>query len=63
MQIIILEVNINDPGGTMICQLKKYIEELHENFTKLFKDYPDKDLEILLDRIDLCSVYLKIMKY
>ena len=24
-----------DPGGTMICQLKKYIEELHEKFTKI----------------------------
>ena len=28
----------NDPGGTMICQLKKYLEELHQKFTKLFKD-------------------------
>ena len=27
----------NDPGGTMICQLKKYIEGLHEKITKLFK--------------------------
>ena len=23
-----------DPGRTMICQLKKYIEELHGRFTK-----------------------------
>ena len=38
----------NDPGGTMICQLKKYLEELHE---KLFPDNPCRDLEI----------YLKIM--
>ena len=31
----------------MICQLKEYIEELHENFTKLFEDNPLKDLETL----------------
>ena len=35
----------NDLGGTMICQLRKYIEELHKNFTKLFKDNHPKDLE------------------
>ena len=28
----------NDPDGTLICQLKKYLEKLHENFTKLFND-------------------------
>ena len=42
----------NDPYGTMICQLKKYLEELHEKFTKLFTDNPPKDLEI----------YIKIIK-
>ena len=52
----------NDPGGTMICQLKKYIEELHENFTKLFKESPPKGLITLLDKIDLPSVYHMIMK-
>ena len=52
----------NDPGRTMICQLRKYIEELHEKFTKLFKDNPPKDLETLLDEIDLPSVYLMTMK-
>ena len=52
----------NDPGGTMICQLKKYIEELHEKFTKLFKDSPSKDLETLLDKKDHSSAYLVIMK-
>ena len=42
----------NDRGGTMICQLKKYLEELHEDFTKLFNDNPPNDLE----------TYLKIME-
>ena len=37
----------NDPGGTMICQLMKYLEELHGKFTKLFQDNPPKDLERL----------------
>ena len=27
----------NDPGGTMICQLKKYLEELHAKSTILFQ--------------------------
>ena len=40
----------------MICQLKKYIEELHEKITKCFKDNFPKDLETLLDKIDLPSV-------
>ena len=52
----------NDPGGTMMCQLKKHMEELHEKFTKLLKDNPARDLETLLDNIDLPSIYLKIMK-
>ena len=46
----------NDPGGIMIYQLKKYIEELHKNITKCFKDNLPKDLETLLDKIDLPSV-------
>ena len=36
----------NDPGGTINCQLKKYIVELHEKFTKLFKYNPHKDLGV-----------------
>ena len=52
----------NDPGSILICQLRKYIEELHKKFTKLFKDNPPKDLETLLVKIDLPSVYLMIMK-
>ena len=42
-----------DPGGIMVCQLEKYLEELHEKFTRLFKDNPPKDQETLLDKIDL----------
>ena len=34
-----------DPGGVIVCQLKTYLEELHEKFTKLFKDNPPKDLK------------------
>ena len=52
----------NDPGATMICQLKKYIEELHENFTNLFNKDPPEDLETVLDKIDLLSVYHVIMQ-
>ena len=46
----------------MICQLNEYLEELPEKFTKLFKDNPPKDLETLLDKIDLPSGYLMITK-
>ena len=46
----------------MICQLKKYIEELHEKFTIHFIDNPPKDLETLFYKIDLPSAYLSIMK-
>ena len=52
----------NDPGGTMVCQLKKYIEELHEKYIRLLKDNPPKKLKTLLDKIDLPSVYLMNMK-
>ena len=41
----------NDTGGTMSCQLKKYMEEIHGKFTKLFKYNPPNDLETLLDQI------------
>ena len=30
----------NDPDGTMICQLRKYLEKLYVNITKLFNDNP-----------------------
>ena len=43
---------LNDPGGKMVCQLKKYLEEIHAKFTKLFTDNPPKDLE----------TYFKIIK-
>ena len=46
----------------MVCQLKKYIEELHRKFIKLFKDNPPKDLETLLDKIDHPSIYQMILK-
>ena len=37
-----------DPGQTMVCQPKKYIEELHEKYIRLFKDNPHKDLKTLI---------------
>ena len=43
----------NDPGGTMICQLKKYLKKLHENSTRLFNDNPPKDLEIILKIMEI----------
>ena len=45
----------------MVCQLKKYIEELHENSTELFKDNPPKDLETLMDKIGPPSICPMIM--
>ena len=46
----------------MICQLKKYIGELHEKYIRLFEDNPPKDLKTVLDKIDFLSVYLMITK-
>ena len=46
----------------MVCQPKKYIEELNQQYNRIFKDNPPKDLKTLLDKIDLPSVYLMIMK-
>ena len=34
----------NDPGGTMICQLRKYLEKSYVNVTTLFNDNPPQDL-------------------
>ena len=36
----------HDPGGTMICQLKKYLEKLYANVTLLFNDKLPTDLQI-----------------
>ena len=52
----------NDPGGTMVCQLRKYIEELNEKYKRIFKDSPPKDLKTFLDKTGLHGVYLMIMK-
>ena len=41
----------------MICQLKKYIEQLHEEFMKLFKDNPSKDQEIYLEIMKIMIKY------
>ena len=43
----------NDPGGEMICQLMKYLEELHQKLIKLFTDNPPKDLEIFLKIVEI----------
>ena len=46
----------------MICELKTYVEEVHEKFNKCFEGNPPEDLKTLLDKIDLPSVYQMIMK-
>ena len=38
----------HDPGGTMICQLRKYLETLYVNITILFKDKLPTDLQYSL---------------
>ena len=46
---IYLESNFpHDPGGTKICQLKKYHEKLYANVNMLFKDKLPRDLYIHL---------------
>ena len=45
----------------MVCQPKNYIEELDQKYIRLKKN-ASKDLKPLLDKIDLPSVYLMIMK-
>ena len=35
----------HDPGGTMICQLKKYHKKLCVNVTRLFNDQLPTDLK------------------
>ena len=36
----------HNPGGTMICQLSKYLEKLYVNITILIKDKIPTDLQI-----------------
>ena len=36
-----------DPGGAMICQLRKYLKRLHVNIAILFKENLPKDLTFL----------------
>ena len=38
----------HDPGGTMICQLRKYLEKLYVNVTILFNDKLPTDLQFSL---------------
>ena len=38
----------NDAGGTMICQLRTYLEKSNVNVTTLFNDNPPKDLKVSL---------------
>ena len=43
----------HDPGGTMICQLRKYLEKLYVNATIIFNDQLLTDLQISLKIIKL----------
>ena len=40
----------------MVCQLRKYIEELNEKYKRIFKDNPPKDLKTFLDKTGLHGV-------
>ena len=51
---IYLESNFpHDPGGTIICQLKEYLEKLYANVNMLFKDKLPRDLDIAFEIIKL----------
>ena len=43
----------NDSGGTMICQLRKYLEKLYVNVTILFNSNPPKDLKFSLKIMEI----------
>ena len=43
----------HDPGGTNICQLKKYLEKLYANVNILFNDKLPQDLHMSLESIKL----------
>ena len=43
----------NDPGGTMTCQLRKYLQKLYVNVTILFNNNPPKDQKILLKIMEI----------
>ena len=43
----------HDPGGTNICQLKKYLEKLYTNVSMLFKDKLPRDLHIAFEIMKL----------
>ena len=43
----------HDPGGTMICQLRKYLEKLYVNVNILFKDQLPTDLQLYIKIIKL----------
>ena len=43
----------HDPGGTMICQLRKYLEKLYVNVNILFNDKLPTDLQISFEIIKL----------
>ena len=42
----------HDPDGTMVCQLKKYIEKLKETYIRLFNTDPPKALKTPLEKND-----------
>ena len=47
----------HDPGGTSICQIKKYVERLYANVNILFnKDNLPKDLHIVFEIIKLLII-------
>ena len=39
----------HDPGGTTICQLKKYLEKLHANVNILFNNKFPPDLHVAFE--------------
>ena len=43
----------NDPGGTMNCQLRKYLKKSYVNVPILFNDSPPQDLKFFLKIMEL----------
>ena len=53
-----------DPGGTMISQLRKYLEKLYVNVTILFKDnlprdlkFPPKIMKVLITKVNITLIH------
>ena len=43
----------HDPGGTMICQLRKYLEKFYVNVNILFNNQLPTDLQLFFEIIKL----------